>query len=126
MNLAATLSPAMDEDTLEQLIDVVRKFVDERLIPLEAQVAEEDRIPAEIVQEMREMGLFGLTIPQQYGGIGLNTYEECRVVMELGRTSPAFRSIFGTNNGIGSQGLVWTAQRNRKPTFCRNSPVARS
>ena len=106
MNIAATLPPAMDEDTLEQLIDVVRKFVNERLIPQEAKVAEEDIIPTEIVQEMREMGLFGLTIPQQYGGIGLNTYEECRVFMELGRTSPAFRSIFGTNNGIGSQGLV--------------------
>ena len=90
MNIAATLPPAMDEDTLEQLIDVVRKFVNERLIPQEAQVAEEDIIPTEIIQEMREMGLFGLTIPQQYGGIGLNTYEECRVVMELGRTSPAW------------------------------------
>ena len=117
MNIAATLPPAMDEDTLEQLIDVVRKFVNERLIPLEAQVAEEDRIPAEIVQEMREMGLFGLTIPQQYGGIGLNTYEECRVVMELGRTSPAFRSIFGTNNGIGSQGLVMDGTEEQKAYF---------
>ena len=106
MNTAVTLPPAMDEDTLEQLIDVVRKFVTERLIPLEAQVAEEDKIPEDVVQEMRDMGLFGLTIPQEYGGIGLNTYEECRVVMELGRTSPAFRSIIGTNNGIGSQGLV--------------------
>ena len=90
MNTAVTLPPAMDEDTLEQLIDVVRKFVTERLIPLEAQVAEEDKIPDEVVQEMREMGLFGLTIPQEYGGIGLNTYEECRVVMELGRTSRPF------------------------------------
>ena len=66
---------------------------------------------------MREMGLFGLTIPQQYGGIGLNTYEECRVVMELGRTSPAFRSIFGTNNGIGSQGLVMDGTEEQKAYF---------
>ena len=66
---------------------------------------------------MREMGLFGLTIPQQYGGIGLNTYEECRVVMELGRTSPAFRSIFGTNNGIGSQGLVMDGTEDQKAYF---------
>ena len=117
MNIAATLPPAMDEDTLEQLIDVVRKFVNERLIPQEAKVAEEDIIPTEIVQEMREMGLFGLTIPQQYGGIGLNTYEECRVVMELGRTSPAFRSIFGTNNGIGSQGLVMDGTEEQKAYF---------
>ena len=117
MNTAVTLPPAMDKDTLEQLIDVVRKFVTERLIPLEAQVAEEDNIPEEVVQEMREMGLFGLTIPQAYGGIGLNTYEECRVVMELGRTSPAFRSIIGTNNGIGSQGLVMDGTEEQKAFY---------
>ena len=108
MTVAAALNSvhSLDEDTLNQLIFTVRKFVDERLIPLEAKVSEEDEIPTEVIQEMRELGLFGLTIPQQYGGIGLNTYEECKVVMELGRTSPAFRSIFGTNNGIGSQGIV--------------------
>ena len=117
MNTATLLPPALDEDTLEQLIDVVRKFVNQRLIPLEAQVAEEDKIPEEVVQEMRDMGLFGLTIPQQYGGIGLNTYEECRVVMELGRTSPAFRSIIGTNNGIGSQGLVMDGTPEQKAFF---------
>jgi acyl-CoA dehydrogenase len=59
-----------------------------------------------VVQEMRELGLFGLTVPEAYGGLGLNTEEECQVVMELGWTSPAFRSVIGTNNGIGSQGLV--------------------
>ena len=116
MNLAATLSPAMDEDTLEQLIDVVRKFIDGGLSRLKHGSGRR-RIPEEIVQEMREMGLCGLTIPQQYGGIGLNTYEECRVVMELGRTSPAFRSIFGTNNGIGSQGLVMDGTEEQKAYF---------
>jgi len=97
---------ALDPDTLAQLLTTVRRFVDDRLIPLEAQVAEEDRMPPELVQEMRELGLFGLTIPQEYGGLGLNTFEECQVVMELGRAAPAFRSVIGTNNGIGSQGLV--------------------
>jgi acyl-CoA dehydrogenase len=97
---------ALDRETLDQLIEAVRRFVAERLVPLEEQVAEEDRIPDAIVQEMRELGLFGLTVPEEYGGLGLNTEEECRVVLELGRTSPAFRSVFGTNNGIGSQGLV--------------------
>ena len=108
MTVAAALNTvhSLDEDTLNQLIFTVRKFVDERLIPLEAKVSEEDKIPTEVIQEMRELGLFGLTIPQQYGGIGLTTDEEYKVVMELGRTSPAFRSIFGTNNGIGSQGIV--------------------
>ena len=97
---------ALDQDTLDQLISSVRRYVEERLIPLEEQVAEDDRIPDEVVDEMRELGLFGLTIPDEYGGLGLNVEEEALVVMELGHTSPTFRSVVGTNNGIGSQGIV--------------------
>ena len=107
----------VDETTMTNLIDVVRKYVHERLIPLEPKISEEDKIPEEVVQEMRDLGLFGLTIPQEYGGIGLNTEQECRVVMELGRTSPAFRSIFGTNNGIGSQGIVMDGTNEQKSYY---------
>ena len=107
----------VDETTMTNLIDVVRKYVTERLIPLEPKISEEDKIPEEVVQEMRDLGLFGLTIPQEYGGIGLNTEQECRVVMELGRTSPAFRSIFGTNNGIGSQGIVMDGTNEQKSYY---------
>ncbi|TVS17675.1 MAG: acyl-CoA dehydrogenase [Gammaproteobacteria bacterium] len=97
---------ALDTATLQQLLDTIGRFVRDRLVPIEQQVAREDRIPREVIQEMRDLGLFGLTIPEAYGGLGLNTEEECRVVQELGWTSPAFRSVIGTNNGIGSQGLV--------------------
>jgi acyl-CoA dehydrogenase len=97
---------ALDLETRDQLIDGVRRFVAERLRPIEAQVAENDQVPDHIVGEMRELGLFGLSIPEAYGGLGLNMEEECLVGVELGRTSPAFRSTFGTNVGIGSQGLV--------------------
>ncbi len=96
----------MDKDTLEQLLDGVRRFVRERLVPIEHEVAQTDRIPPEVIQSMREMGLFGISIPEEYGGLGLNMEEEVRVVMELGWTSPAFRSVFGTNVGIGSQGIL--------------------
>ena len=108
---------ALDEQTLQQLIDSVRRFVRERLVPLEEQVAREDRMPPEVVQQMRELGLFGLTIPTEYGGIGLSSEEECRVVFELGYTSPAFRSVFGTNNGIGSQGLVIDGTAEQKTRY---------
>jgi acyl-CoA dehydrogenase len=97
---------ALDPETLEQLLDTVRRFVRERLVPLEADVSENDRVPADVIDEMREMGLFGLSIPEAYGGLGLTMSEEVRVVLELGWTSPAFRSVFGTNVGIGSQGIV--------------------
>src|SRR3712207_1952444 len=55
---------------------------------------------------MRALGLFGLSIPEDYGGLGLTMAEEVQVAFRLGRTSPAFRSLIGTNNGIGSQGIV--------------------
>jgi len=96
----------MDNETLEELLSAVRRFVDRRLVPLEAQVDNDDEVPADVVDEMRTLGLFGLTIPEEYGGLGLTMVEEVRVAMELGRTSPAFRSVFGTNVGIGSQGIV--------------------
>jgi acyl-CoA dehydrogenase len=97
---------ALDPETFDALIDTVRRFVAERLRPLEAQVADDDEVPAEVVREMRELGLFGLSIPEEYGGLGLTMGEEVRVALEFGRTTPAFRSTFGTNVGIGSQGLV--------------------
>src|SRR3954470_10600183 len=96
----------LDPETFDALIETVRRFVAERLRPLEDKVAEEDEVPDEIVREMREMGLFGLSIPQDFGGLGLTMSEEVRIALEFGRTTPAFRSVFGTNVGIGSQGLV--------------------
>ena len=95
-----------DRETLDLLLDTVRRFVRERLIPNEHRVADEDAIPEEIVAEMRELGLFGLSLPEAYGGLGLTMEEEVSVAFELARTSPAFRSLIGTNNGIGSQGIV--------------------
>lgn len=97
---------ALDPETFSQLIDTVRRFVEERLVPLEAEVSENDRVPAALVDDMRELGLFGLSIPEDYGGLGLSVEEEVRIIVELGHTSPAFRSVFGTNTGIGSQGIV--------------------
>ncbi|MFP4004387.1 MAG: acyl-CoA dehydrogenase family protein [Alphaproteobacteria bacterium] len=97
---------ALDPETRQQLIDSVARFVRERLVPLEHRVAEEDEVPPEVVEEMKALGLFGLSIPQEYGGLGLIMEEEVLVALELGRTSPAFRSVIGTNVGIGSQGIV--------------------
>lgn len=97
---------ALDTETLTHLIDTVRRFVDERLIPIEPRVEEENAIPPEIVREMRELGLFGLSIPEAHGGLGLSMTEEVEIAFALGRASPCFRSLIGTNNGIGSQGII--------------------
>ncbi|RYG00443.1 MAG: acyl-CoA dehydrogenase, partial [Caulobacteraceae bacterium] len=101
----------------EQLIDTVRRFVTERLRPLEAQVSEDDAIPGEVIEEMKGLGLFGLSIPEEYGGLDLSMEDECLVGVELGRTSPAFRSAFGTNVGIGSQGLVMFGTEAQKAKY---------
>ena len=105
---------ALDAQTRDQLIDTVRRFVAERLRPLEAEVAEADEVPEAILAEMRALGLYGLSIPEAYGGLDLSMEDECLVAIELGRTSPAFRSAFGTNVGIGSQGLVMFGNEDQK------------
>jgi acyl-CoA dehydrogenase len=107
----------MDESDLQSLLEAVSRFVRERLRPLELQVAAEDAIPPEVHQQFREMGLFGLSIPEEYGGLGLTMEEEVRVAFELGRTSPAFRSLIGTNNGIGSQGLLMDGTPEQKQRY---------
>jgi len=105
---------ALDPETFDALIDAVRRFVAERLRPLEGDVEAADAIPDTVVAEMKEMGLFGLSIDEEFGGLGLNMVEECRVGIEMGRTTPAFRSTFGTNVGIGSQGLVMAGTPEQK------------
>src|SRR3569832_2435254 len=94
---------ALDPETFDALIETVRRFVVEWLRPIEAQVEADDAVPPAIVAEMCVMGLFGLSIAEEYGGLGLTMYEEARVGIEMGRTPPAFRSTFGTNVGLGSQ-----------------------
>ena len=96
----------IDADTFAQLREGVRRFVDERLIPAEDAVERDDVVPDAIVAEMREMGLFGISIPESYGGLGLTMTEEAGIVRELSRASVAFRSVIGTTVGIGSQGIV--------------------
>lgn len=95
-----------DADVLNALVEMVRRFVRERLLPAEARVEEDNAIPPEIIAEMRALGLFGMSIPEEHGGLGLTMEEEVRVAFELGYASPAFRSVIGTNNGIGSQGII--------------------
>ncbi|MBB6504265.1 acyl-CoA dehydrogenase [Sphingomonas endophytica] len=108
---------ALDTETFDALIGTVRRFVAERLRPLEAQVEADDAVPDALIAEMRDLGLFGLSIAPEYGGLGLTMGEEARVAIELGRTTPAFRSAFGTNVGIGSQGLVIAGSPKQKAAW---------
>ena len=106
-----------DQETLNILLDTLARFVRERLIPQEALVAETDAIPEALVAEMKELGLFGLAIPEEFGGMGLTMEEEVLVTFEVTKASPAFRSLFATNNGIGAQGIVLDGTAEQKARF---------
>jgi len=108
---------ALDTESFELLLATVQRFVRERLVPAENHLEEHDEVPADIVEDMKEMGLFGLTVPEEYGGIGLSVSQEVLVNYELGRTAPAFRSVFGTNIGIGSQGILMDGTPEQKAAY---------
>lgn len=108
---------ALDQETLNQLLETLRRFVHERLIPNEREAAENDRIPDEIVAEIKELGLFALSIPEEYGGLALNMQEEVEVALVIGEAAPAFRSLFGTNVGIGSQAIVLDGTPEQKAKY---------
>src|SRR5690554_5909320 len=106
-----------DQETMQIILDSIRSFVNEELIPREEEVAETDQLPDDIVSLMRDMGMFGLTIPEEFGGLGVTMEEEVNIAFELGRTSPAFRSFIGTNNGIGSIGILLDGTEEQKAHY---------
>lgn len=108
---------ALDADLLEQFLDQVRRLVKEKLIPNEERLVEEDDIPEAIVDDLKELGFFGLSIPEEYGGLGLCLTDEAQIMMAFCQSSVAYRSRIGTNNGIGSQGLVIDGSEAQKQQY---------
>jgi acyl-CoA dehydrogenase len=96
----------MEPQDFEDVLKAVRSFVREQVVPREDEIEETDAIPEALRRTSRDMGLFGYALPEQYGGLGLSLSEEVRLVFEIGYASPAFRSMFGTSNGIAGQVLV--------------------
>ncbi len=96
----------MDAQDFADVLDAVRSFVRERVIPCEDEIERDDAIPADLRKAAADMGLFGYALPEEYGGLGLSMSEEVRLAFELGYASPAFRSMFGTSNGIAGQVIV--------------------
>lgn len=108
---------ALDTESFEILLSTVQKFVRERLVPAENHVELHDEVPEDIIAEMKEMGLFGLGLPEEFGGFGLSVPQECQVNYEFGRTAIAFRSVFGTSIGIGSQGILMDGTPEQKQSI---------
>lgn len=108
---------SLDPETFSLLKSSIQRFIAERLVPAEDHVEEHDEVPDDIVSDMKELGLFGLSIPEQYDGIGLSMSQECEVAYELGHTALAFRSVVGTNIGIGSQGILMDGTAAQKAQY---------
>lgn len=96
----------MGDSDLQDVLSTVRDFVRNRVVPRELEIEEYDQVPQEIRDDATAMGLFVWAIPEEFGGLGLNAYQDAQLAFELGYTTPAFRSLFGTNNGIAGQVLV--------------------
>jgi len=107
----------MDNADLDDVIATVRSLIRDRVIPHEAEIDATDEMPAGLREEAARMGLFGFAIPEEYGGLGLTMSQEVRLVMELGYTTPAFRSMFGTNNGIAGHVLLEGGNEEQKKLY---------
>jgi acyl-CoA dehydrogenase len=97
---------AVDDDDFQQILKQTRQFVRSVVVPREQEILANDQVPEDLRNQAKEMGLFGYAIPQEWGGLGLDISQDVDLAMELGYTSLALRSMFGTNNGIAGQVLV--------------------
>src|SRR3954451_1618977 len=110
----------MDADVFAQVKDAVRQLVREVVVPLEEEIDLDDRIPDELRAAAADMGLFGYALPEEHGGLGVTMSEDVQLAFEFGYTTPAFRSLFGTNNGIAGQVIArFGSEEQKKPSLPR-------
>jgi acyl-CoA dehydrogenase len=98
--------PEVCDEDFREILGQTRHFVRTAVVPREQEILADDRVPDDLRDQAKKMGLFGYAIPQQWGGLGLNLVQDVELAMELGYTALALRSMFGTNNGIAGQVLV--------------------
>jgi acyl-CoA dehydrogenase len=110
-------SSVVDDDDFQQILAQTRQFVRTVVVPREPEILATDRVPDDLRNQAKDMGLFGYAIPQEWGGLGLDISQDVELAMELGYTSLALRSMFGTNNGIAGQVLVGFGTDEQKATW---------
>lgn len=116
------MSAAVSDDDFQQILAQTRQFVRSAVVPREQEILTEDKVPDDIREQTKRMGLFGYAIPQEWGGLGLNLAQDVELAMEFGYTSLALRSMFGTNNGIAGQVLVGFGTDEQKTRWLEESP----
>ena len=114
---AARQEAQVDDSSFEQVLDAVRRFVRERVMPREDEIETTDAIPDDLRADIAELGLFGYALPAEFGGSGVTMSQDVRLAFEFGYTTPAFRSLFGTNNGIAGQVIAKFGSREQQEAF---------
>ncbi|MGN7780109.1 acyl-CoA dehydrogenase family protein [Mycolicibacterium sp. 22603] len=109
--MAESVTPAPSPETISDadfadILTATKQFIRTQVVPRELEIMSADRVPDDLREQARSMGLFGYAIPQDWGGLGLNLVQDVELAFEFGYTSLALRSMFGTNNGIAGQVLV--------------------
>ena len=104
-------------DEVRELCDQIRRFIRAEVDPRSRWIEENDEVPADLIAKAREIGLFGLTIPEEYGGIGLNLAGKCAVEEEMGKTNYGFATLIGNHTGISTTGIVATGNAEQKKKF---------
>jgi acyl-CoA dehydrogenase len=104
-------------EELNLLRETTAKVVQKELVPLEKKLKDGDPIPSEVIKIFRELGFFGITIPQEYGGMGLGILGYIVVQEELGKTLDCFNLLISGNNGIGSLGILYFGSEEQKRKY---------
>ncbi|MGV0627440.1 acyl-CoA dehydrogenase family protein [Mycolicibacter minnesotensis] len=112
----------VDDDVFAEILSQTRRFVRTMVLPREQEILETDRVPDDLREAAKDLGLFGYAIPQEWGGLGLNLAQDVEMAIELGYTCPSVRSMFGTNNGIAGQVLVGFGTTEQKQRWL--APIA--
>ena len=115
----------VDDDDFQQILAQTRQFVRTAVVPREQEILATDRVPDDLRNQAKDMGLFGYAIPQEWGGLGLDITQDVEMAMELGYTSLALRSMFGTNNGIAGQVLVGFGTDEQKATWLEATGIGK-
>jgi len=104
-------------EEIEFLRETVRRFVRDEVEPFAMEIEEKDHIPEKVVELSKEMGLFGLSIPEEYGGLGLDMVGKCAIYEELGKTHNGYTTLIGAHSGIGTVGIVELGNEQQKQKY---------
>lgn len=107
----------MEASILKEFLETIERLVREELVPAEEETIASDRVSERIRGLLRDLGLYGMTVPEEYGGLGMTSAEEVEVLFRLCFASVAYRNLLGTNNGVGSGALLAVGSAEQKQKY---------